>query len=387
MMTRRTLARSLIVAVLLVALAHPAPAREQDSEVWGTRPGEVMVVVSANFGVESEEWLWHLPMESVEPHGAGVLRIQLRGGPLLYLPAKSGESVAATEELVRGAGGRLVRLEYQPVVDTPRGTIRASWTLSPRKGVVGVGDVPMTNALYSAMLRQLGDEPIPTTGVFAPLAAAQRRLELVERNVTIGNGREVDELTEDFLDSVRAAGLPLEFYRLADGSRASEEEIRRLQDRGHLLSAVDYWNSAISKFRQNRIVNPTLNDFEKEWSRVPEGTEARVDVPGLQGQRLLSGELLREFRRICGQKYLDAAASAARAEDPEWTLEMLRRFREELNSSGLTLAEFRVDGRPAEEGDFDGLVKRARREQGFLGFFRAIWHRILAEAMPGAPPV
>jgi len=347
-MNGRTLA-PVRIAALALALALPGSARaqEQESDVWGTRPGQVMVVVSANFGVESEEWLWHLPMESVAPQGAGVLRIQLQAGPLLYLPVKTGETVAGTEELIRGATGRLLRLEYQPVVDTPRGTVHSSWTLSPRKGVVGVGNVPMTNALYSAMLRQIGNEPIPNTGVFAPLAAAQRRLELVERNVTIGNGREVDELADDFLDTVRSAGLPLEFYRLSDGSRASEEAIQRLRDRGHTLSAVDYWNSAISKFRQNRIVNPTLNDFEKEWNRVPKGTEVRVDVPGVRGQRVLDRDLLQEFRRICGQKYMDAAVSAARAEDPEWTLEMLRRFREEFDASGLPLDKFVVDGRPA----------------------------------------
>lgn len=373
------------IAVLILAFALPAASRAQQDVIWGTRPDAVMISVYAQFDEESDVRLWHLPASSVDVHSATALKVALQGGPTLYLPVSAGDDAHAAADRIRGALGELVRLEYHPVVETPRGMVHASWTWSVSRQVAGEGHVPMTNALYSAMLRHLGED-VPNTGVFAPLAAAQLRLEILERNVTDGNGREVDELADGFLKAAEYAGLPLDFYRLADGSRASSEAIEDIRHRGYVLSAVDYWNAAVSKFRQNRIVSPVLNEFEAAWSKVPPGTKAVVEVPGV-GKRQLSDDLLHQFRRIAGQKYLDAAASAARAGDPEWTNEMLRRFGEERDASGLPMSEFRLEGRPARETDIEYLVKLARGETGFVGFFRAIWHKILAEAMPGAPPV
>jgi hypothetical protein len=51
------------------------------------------------------------------------------------------------------------------------------------------------------------------------------------------------------------------------------------------------------------------------------------------------------------------------------------------------MTEYQLEGRPAVDDDTQYLVKLARGETGFVGFFRAIWHKILAEAIPGAPPV
>lgn len=379
--------RSVPPPVLLAAIALlvPAAAYAQTEAIWGTRPDAVMISVYAQFDEESDVRLWHLPAGSVQAHSGSAVALELQGGPTLYLPVSPGENAAATADQIRGALGQLVRLEYHPVVDAPRGMVHAGWTWSVQRKLAGEGNVPMTNPLYSAMLRHVGEE-VPHTGAFAPLASAQLRLDILVRNVTNGNGREVDELADGFLKSAEYAGLPLDFYRLPDGSRASEEAIEEIKHRGYVLSAADYWNAAVSKFRQNRIVSPTLNDFDSAWAKVRAGTKVMVEVPG-QGKRALSDELLHQFRRIAGQKYLDAASSAARAEDPEWTNEMLRRFEEERVASGLAMGEFQLDGRPAVDEDVEYLVRLARGETGFVGFFRAIWHRILAEAVPGAPPV
>lgn len=374
----------LVIPAQILALALPGVAAAQQDAIWGTRPDAAMISVFAQFDEESDVRLWHLPARSVAVHSASALKIDLEGGPTLYLPVSPGDDASATAERIRGAVGQLVRLEYHPAVDTPRGMVHASWTWSVSRAVAGEGHVPMTNPLYSAMLKHLGDD-VPNTGVFAPLAAAQLRLDILVRNVTNGNGREVDELADGFLSAAEYAGLPLDFYRLPDG-RASREAIEEIKHRGYVLSAVDYWNAAISKFRQNRIVSPTLNDFERAWAKVRPGTKTMVEVPG-QGRRRLSDELLHQFRRIAGQKYLDAAASAAKAGDPEWTNEMLRRFAEERSASGLPMSDFQLEGRRAQDDDIEYLVKLARGETGFVGFFRAIWHRILVEAIPGAPPV
>jgi hypothetical protein len=205
------------------------------------------------------------------------------------------------------------------------------------------------------------------------------------RNVTAVNRREVDELYADFQKAQDNAGLPLEFYRMPAGGRASEEAVQEILTRGYTLSALDYWNSAVSKFRQNRIVSPTLNDFEKAWSKVPSSAKVSAEFPGTR-RRVLSAKALRDFRLIAGQKYLDAAMSSAKGEDPGWTVEMLRRFDEEVAASGLPMGDFTVEGRPAREGDQDYIVRVARRETGFVGYFRAIWHRILAVSMPNATP-
>jgi hypothetical protein len=379
-----TLARHGWLALGAAAIALPGPARAQES-VWGTRAGEVMVAVYAQFSEDDDDRLWHEPLRSVTPQGADVLRIELPDGVTVYAPVSGARSAREEAERVRAAEGELLRLEYHPAQDTPRGRVHASWTLSPDHAIAGSGHVPITNRLYSAMLRRLGDD-VPDTGVFAPLAAAQRRLDLLVRNVTSSNGREADELAEDFLAAANRAGLPLDFYKLPDGTRASDEVVQGLLHRGYVLSAVDYWNAALSKFRRNRIVGPTLNDFESAWEKVPEGTKVSVEFPGRRAPQPLSADLLRDFRLICGQKYLSAAESAAEGEDPEWTVEMLRRFEEEREASGLPMSEFRIAGRPAQEGDPEFLIKRARRENGFVGFFRAIWHRILAASMPNATP-
>ncbi|HMB69361.1 MAG TPA: hypothetical protein VKU85_08610 [bacterium] len=374
-----------VLPVLIAALLLAAPAAAQTEAIWGTRPDAVMIAVYAQYDEESDVRLWHKAAASVQAQNATSVRLELEGGPTLYLPVSAGESSAATADQIRAALGQLVRLEYHPVVDAPRGAVHASWTWSVSRQVAGEGNVPMTNPLYSAMLRQLGDD-VPKTGVFAPLARAQLRLDILVRNVTNGNGREVDELADGFLKAAEYAGLPLNFYKLPDGTRASEEEIEEIKHRGYVLSAVDYWNAAISKFRQNRIVSPSLNDFEAAWAKVRPGTKVMVDMPGL-GRRALSDDLLHQFRRMAGQKYLDAAFSAAKAGDPEWTNEMLRRLAEERQSSGLPMGELRLEGRQAVDEDIEYLVKLARGETGFVGFFRAIWHRILEEAVPGAPPV
>jgi hypothetical protein len=364
----------------LVALAAGA-GRAQD--VWGTAAGEAMMHVSVQFTEERDNRLWHLPVESVAVHSPTALRAKLRGGPTVYLPV-SAAGASELADLVTSSQGQLVRLEFHPAREAPRGMVHAAWTHSSRRGVIGEGNVPYTGEVYSAMLRYVG-EKVPNQGIFAPIAAAQRRLDLLVQNVTASNGREVDELVEDFRAAAENAGVPMEFYRLPEG-RASDESIRRLVNRGYELSAVDYWNSAISKFRQNRIVSPTLNDFESSWSLVSPDTRVQVEFPGTRGKRTLNESLLHEFRRIAGQKYLDAAASAARAEDPDWTVEMLRRFAEERAASGLPMSDFEVDGRPGLDTDMELLVKRARRETGFAGFFRAIWHKVLEASMPNATP-
>jgi hypothetical protein len=373
------------VLTAAIALLAPVASFAQAEPIWGTRTDAVMISVYAQFDEESDVRLWHLPASSVQAHSGSAVKLELEGGPTLYLPVSAGESPAAAADQIRGALGQLVRLEYHPVLDAPRGVVHASWTWSVQRKLAGEGNVPMTNPLYSAMLRQL-DADVPHTGVFAPLAAAQLRLDILVRNVTNGNGREVDELADGFLRSAEYAGLPPDFYRLPDGTRASEQAIEDIKHRGYVLSAVDYWNAAVSKFRQNRIVSPVLNDFGAAWAKVRPGTKATVEVPGM-GKRQLSDDLLHQFRRIAGQKYLDAAHSAAKAGDPEWTNEMLRRFQEERAASGLAMGEYQLDGRPAVDDDVEYLVRLARGETGFVGFFRAIWHKILAEAIPGAPPV
>ncbi|NNE43254.1 MAG: hypothetical protein HKN12_03525 [Gemmatimonadetes bacterium] len=372
----------LIPTALLLALPFPAASQA----VWGTRPGEVMVTVSSVFSQESEVRLWHEPLRSVAVHSKDALKIEI--GPealLFYVPVTGGDSAQEMKQLIESSQGELLRLEYHPADATPRGRVQSSWTLSPKRTIAGTGAVPMTNRLYSAMLRYLGDD-VPDSGVFAPLSAAQRRLELLERNVALGNGREVDQLRDEFIKAADNAGLPLEFYKLKDGSRASEEAVQAIVHRGYELSALDYWNAAISKYRQNRLVNPTLNEFEKAWEKVPESSRVMAEFPGSRRKKPLSDEALHQFRVAAAQKYLDAAAQAATAEDSEWTVEMLRRFHEEQEIAQLPMSDYQVDGRPAEAGDPDLLIRRARLETGFVGWFRAIWHRILAASMPNATP-
>ncbi len=336
----RTFSALLFLGLGAAAMLAATSGLAEDA-VFGTRADRVMVIVSAQFTEELDEQIWHLPLESVSVSDERVLAIALEGldRTRLYAPVPEETPAEDAAETLRSSTGHLVRLEYHPAQNVPRGRIHASWTLSSRRGVVGEGDVPLASLLYSKILAAARFD-LPDSGIFAPIATAESRLRSFVDHVENGTGHETDQLLEFFRTSVDESGLPVSYYVTDEGRPVTPEYLTAKTDQGRVRSLGNHWREAVERFEAMKPVNPTLNLLEAEWARCPEGTVLRGPVPGEKEERVITREAVTEFRRAATRRFLAEAVLCSEAENPPLFRDNMGWFRQEIEAAaegGLTI--------------------------------------------------
>jgi hypothetical protein len=364
-------------ALLGLVLAAPvALASAEESRIFGTRPGEVMVMVHAQFSEELDEEIWHLPLAGIQSIEGG-LAFTLEGleGTSLPLPLAEGRDPDETAELIRSAVGHLLRLEYHPAQPVPRGRIHASWTLSSERSLVGDGIVPLGSTLYRRILA-VAPADLPDTGIFAAIAEAQNRYALFVEHVVEGDAHNTDELYRDFKEAAEDANTSLAFYKTAEGRPVTQEHLDQLVADGHVRSANLYWREAVQKYDEMEPVNEILNNFVAEWERCPPGTEIVGPFPGVEKERVVDIDVIDEFRRAAARRFLAEAVLCAEAENPWLMRDNLDMFRQEI-------AAAEVVGQTIDPNDFvpenyetfeEFEANLERKASGRLN----LWERVLA---------
>ncbi len=325
----------LVLTAALPSIAQASSDPDATTEVFGTRSDQVMVMVSAQFSEDLDEQIWLEPLAAVEVADSGNLSLTLEGvdGLALTMPLAEGRDAASSVEIVQGAIGHLLRLEYHPAQLAPRGRIHASWTLSSEKSLVGRGDVRMVSRLYSQILSVAPDD-LPDTGIFASIANVQNRYGAFVDHALTEDAHETGVLYEGLLGAVENANTPLSFYRKADGGRVTEEHLTELLETGRVRSADLYWREAVAKFDTMEPVNELLNAFVEEWNGCPAGTEIVGPFPGDESERLVDIGVIDEFRRAAARRFLAEAVLCAEAENPWLMAENLERFHLEIDAAG-----------------------------------------------------
>jgi hypothetical protein len=163
--------------------------------------------------------------------------------------------------------------------------------------------------------------------------------------------------------------------------------MEELRCRGLTRAATNYWEQALRKLEKVAFVNPTLDHVDEIWHRCARDQPVVVSIGQFEGPLTASG--IFEMRRTSVQRFLDRAVQTAEQGYPLATRQHLERFRQELELANATatrfgLNDFRVNGAPATQDTLERLIKSARRETGFLGWFRALWRRWRKPPLPPA---
>jgi len=365
-------------AAAALAVAAPDLASGEGPPVFGSIPGRVAARVSVQMSEDEPDIeIGKGAVRAVEESGR-FIALDLDGGGRYLLPVPAGRAPALADRL-RQALGQVVHLEYHPQLPTAPRQVRASWTLSSVPELLGEGPVPLGPELFRTILR-LASDPLPRTGVFAPIVQARARLDELLDHVSNENGRRTDELADAFVAAVDETGLHLGYFKTHGGEPVTEEFLQGLRDRGIVRSAEQYWTAAARRLRQGQPVNAILDQFEAEWKRCPPGAVVEVSLPG-QSRGPVTESVLREMRRLSVQGLLDRAALAAEARDVDRTRSGIDAFRREVDAANATAqrfaaTDFQIDGEPATPEKLDWLVRKAKGETGFWGSLRALWRRV-----------
>lgn len=374
---RRGIRTAFLAVIAILSGSAPGPADEVPP-LFGAIPGRVAARISVQvFEDEPDQEIDHGAIAAVEVTSETSLTIELGSGTRYVLPVAAGHGSTLAER-VRSSTGELLSLEYQPKEPTEPRHIHAAWTLSPLPQLAGEGLVPLDRPLYRTVLRLAPDE-LPRTGVFAPIVRARDRLDALLEHVSNENGRQTDELVDAFLAAVRESGLHLGYFKTHGGEPVTDEFLQSLRERGVVRSVQQYWAAAIRRYHQGRPVNPVLDLFEAEWRRCP--PDAEIEVPFPKGSVVMVNEsVLLDLRRLGAQNLLDRTVLAAEARDVERTETGIDAFRRELENANatadrFTLADFEIRGEAVTEERLDDLLREAKGETGFWGFFRVLWRR------------
>jgi hypothetical protein len=374
--SRRARSAAISAVVLAAGLLGSSPGVASDAQIWGTEPGRVMVQVRFAAGDQPDQEIWHAALQTVDTTDGGDLRIRIEssGAPALILPLDPGDDPVEWSEMVKGAEGQLLRVEYDPAEDAPAGRIDMDWSLTGEPPHSRSGDVPMPSVVRRAILGFYGDRP-PASGIFRGVAHARATLDELWEHAAYGGGMRSEELAESALTAVKASGVELSFYRDPQGRPITESDVEAVVCQGLAQSARVFWEDAVQRIETQQFVNQVLDEITRIWDRCGDDLELIVPLEGEDRQLTRRG--VRELRRAAAQRFLDRAAASAVDRREADTKVFLRMFRRELELANaqkqrFQLNDFTIGKKPASEEAIEDLLERARGESGIWGWFKKL---------------
>jgi hypothetical protein len=387
-MRRLPLIIAILVSVLSIqSVSATAPYSTIPDErlPYGAVPGNLMVTVRAQYGQDPDVQIWHEPLTAVRSKDEDHISIQLAGhaDTPLTLPLSESTSPQSVAEIIEKSTGELLRVEIHPAIDVkPPGSVHVSWTLSPFPEIMGQGPVQLPPELYREILGIYRDDPLHS-GMFAPITRARKTLADLIQNATDGPGDQAATLGEQFMNEVRESRVSLAYFQTPAGAPVTKEYVQELVNQGRIRVVQQDWDEALQQLRTNAPVIPKIEKVEIAWEKCPSDEPIQVEMPRDRKTVVLSEKILQDLREGAIQRWLDRAAEAAEAGNAHRTEESLEKFNAELElaneaGAGLLTENFEVNGQPATGDRIAYLRREARGETGFLGFFRALWRRVVS---------